>query len=1092
MTDHFSIIPFRQLSQIIFNQLEKGVLFGVPKDFFFTPYQSDPFRFQRYGQLMENPIGVAAGPHTQLAQNIILSWLCGARYIELKTIQTLDELQVSKPCIDMQDEGYNCEWSQELKIHESFDQYLNAWILIHLLKDKLNIGEHDQPGFIFNMSVGYNLEGILKDNVQWFFDKMTDASVEIIEKLKTIQDLYPNAVNLKINSCLSDNITLSTMHGCPPEEIETIGKYLIEKRKLHTTIKLNPTLLGKEMVRKIVKDSGFETEVPDLAFDHDPKYEEALYIINSLSAIASDNEVDFGIKLTNTLESNNHKEVFPEQEKMMYMSGKVLHPIAINLAAKLQFDLQGKLDISFSAGIHADNIQETIACGLYPATVCSDILKPGGYGLLFQYLNNLRINFADIDANDMNEFIIKSSDDIDIGLEHSIVSNLKGYSSKVLNDNRYKKTGLRDKNIKTARNLTSFDCIEAPCACTCPTNQDIPDYMYYTSKGEFDKAFEVIMEKNPFPRVTGMVCDHLCQTKCTRINYDSPVLIREVKRFIAENAGKDFTQTRNKILKSIKVAIIGAGPAGLSCAYYLALAGCSVEVYETKNKSGGMVSGAIPSFRLTADAYKLDLGSIREMGVEIHYQTEIDKSKFEDIQQNSNYIFIATGARISKRLKIEGIDHENVIDPLQFLFDIKNDQSLQIGKNVAIIGGGNTAMDAARTAYRLVGKEGKVTIVYRRMINQMPADLGEVKAVMEEGIEIFELTSPLRIESSSGLLKLKCQKMKLGEKDKTGRQRPIEIPNSEFELEFDAIIPAIGQELDIEFIEPSLLSTSNGSYETKMPNIFIGGDALRGASTAINAIGDGRKAAKEILQKAGVDYSISFPEGRNPKELKWHIHQRNLKIKAVEIKETSIAERKNFNLVSTTLTADEAIAEASRCLLCDEVCNICTTLCPNLALHAFETDRQIVSIPKIEFSKGKQEIVKESLFEIKQEHQILHIADWCNECGNCTTFCPSRDAPYKVKPHLYLNKEAFMADNEVYFLNPEGELLYKKGNQVHSFKSDLNSFIYSFENTQIIIDKLTFTIIKINTEHENDFVLSMEQAAKMKVILEGAESFING
>ena len=179
MTDQFTTIPLRQMLEILLSQYDKtGLIFGIPSQLFFRPRPDDPFRCWRYGQLLETPVGVAAGPHTQLTQNIVAAWLTGARFIELKTIQTLDELQVSKPCIDMQDEGYNCEWSQELKIHQSFDQYLNAWIILHILKHKFGWGNSGEPGFIFNMSVGYNLEGILKENVQWFFNKMEDASAE--------------------------------------------------------------------------------------------------------------------------------------------------------------------------------------------------------------------------------------------------------------------------------------------------------------------------------------------------------------------------------------------------------------------------------------------------------------------------------------------------------------------------------------------------------------------------------------------------------------------------------------------------------------------------------------------------------------------------------------------------------------------------------------------------------------------------------------------------------------------------------------------------------------------------------------------------
>ena len=242
MSDKFYRIPIERLFKWIINEEASGKIFGLYKKNLFTPDKSDPFRMNRYGRFLETPIGVAAGPQTQLAHNIIASWLCGARYIELKTVQTLDEIEVTKPCIDMEDEGYNCEWSQELKVHDSFDEYLNAWIVIHVLKHKFG-WDTKEPGFIFNMSVGYDLEGILKPNVQWFFDKMHNCKDELEEKIEKLLPLYPDIKTINIPYHISDNITLSTMHGCPPDEIEKLGRYLIEERKLQTTIKLNPTLI---------------------------------------------------------------------------------------------------------------------------------------------------------------------------------------------------------------------------------------------------------------------------------------------------------------------------------------------------------------------------------------------------------------------------------------------------------------------------------------------------------------------------------------------------------------------------------------------------------------------------------------------------------------------------------------------------------------------------------------------------------------------------------------------------------------------------------------------------------------------------------
>ena len=253
MSDKFFRISIEQLFNWILAEEKEGRIFGLYKELLFTPRKDDPFRMQRYGQLLETPIGVAAGPHTQLAHNIIASWLCGARYLELKTVQTLDEIEVKKPCIDMEDEGYNCEWSQELKVHDSFDEYLNAWILLHILKHKFGWDE-TEPGFIFNISVGYDLAGILNPNVQWFLDKMNNCKNELDEKIEKLIPLYPAIKEIKISPLLSDNVTLSTMHGCPPNEIEKIGKYLIEERKLHTAIKLNPTLLGPDKVRHILNE----------------------------------------------------------------------------------------------------------------------------------------------------------------------------------------------------------------------------------------------------------------------------------------------------------------------------------------------------------------------------------------------------------------------------------------------------------------------------------------------------------------------------------------------------------------------------------------------------------------------------------------------------------------------------------------------------------------------------------------------------------------------------------------------------------------------------------------------------------------------
>jgi putative selenate reductase YgfK subunit len=350
-SDKFWSCEVETLLHWILEEEKQGQIFGIRKELFFTPKETDPFRLQRYGQLLETPLGVAAGPHTQLSQNLIAAWLTGARYLELKTVQVLDELEVTKPCIDMTDEGYNCEWSQELKLDQSFDEYLNAWIILHILKDKFGWGTSKELGFIFNMSVGYNLEGILSPTVQHFLDRMQNCAAEKDARIEGLAKFYPRVKDLDIPDRISDNITISTMHGCPPDEVEKIGRYFVTERQFNTTIKLNPTLLGPERLRGILNDKlGFETVVPDLAFEHDLKYTDGVALIRALLTDAEKSGVAFNIKLTNTLETANQEQNLPKNEKMVYMSGRALHPISINLAARLQAEFEGSSTANQGAG----------------------------------------------------------------------------------------------------------------------------------------------------------------------------------------------------------------------------------------------------------------------------------------------------------------------------------------------------------------------------------------------------------------------------------------------------------------------------------------------------------------------------------------------------------------------------------------------------------------------------------------------------------------------------------------------------------------------------------------------------------------------
>ncbi len=1077
MSDKFSTISIQRLYHLLFADATNKQILGIPENIFYKPSEKDKLSTCWIEQKLETPIGVAAGPHSQMAQNIISAWLCGARYIELKTIQTLDELEVSKPCIDMQDEGYNCEWSQELKIKESFEEYLHAWILIHVLKHKFGWNNSKELGTIFNMSVGYNMDGILKDNVQWFFEKMNNCKAEKEEKIKQLKSLYPAIEEIDIPDCISNNITLSTMHGCPPEEIEKIGLYLIENKKLNTIIKLNPTLLGDEKLRKILNEQlGFKTNIPDIAFEHDLKYKDAITIINSLNNSAKKNNVFFGIKLTNTLESINHKNIFNANEKMMYMSGRALHPISINVADMMQTAFEGKLNISFSAGADCFNIVDILKCGLSPVTVCSDILKPGGYGRLSQYLEEINGNTTEL--NNINK---------KVALEY-----LHEYAKTVCNNTKYQRKAFHEPSIKTKKELKYFDCIAAPCINTCPGEQNIPEYMYYTARGEYDKAYQTIIATNPFPNVLGMVCDHLCQTKCTRINYDNNLLIREVKRFVSEqNKGNNIST--NIKPNNIKVAVIGAGPSGLSCAYYLALSGFDVNVFETKDMPGGMVSDAIPAFRLTNEAIQKDIKRIEQLGVKISYNSKINSEAFEKLQNEFQFIYLAVGAQVAKKMRIEGEEANGIYDPLKFLSDIRRGKKYQLGNKVAVIGGGNTAMDVVRTVKRLIDKDSKVVLIYRRTIKEMPADEDEIKAVINEGIEIMELTTPEKVIVADGKLKsLVCSKFKLGETDQSGRAQPVKIGNSDFTIDFDAVIPAIGQDVHIDFLNTFLLQANPDTFETKIKNVFIGGDALRGAKNIITAVADGRKVAENIISSSQIQFNL--PETKAKKELikENYLYKRSRRNYGIDISEKTLLNNNKQTVDIAPLSEVEAKQEASRCLYCDDICNVCVTVCPNRANYAYEQQPITYHLQKaVKKENDTIAFEEDAIFKVTQQYQVLNIADFCNECGNCTTFCPTSGAPFKDKPKFHLTIKSFNeTDNGYYLSKISGKLvlILKEKNQIKTLTLHDNKFTYETDQLIATFKSDDFRLIDVKFLVPCVVQSNFAIAAEMSVLIRSAEN----
>jgi putative selenate reductase len=1058
MRDTLYPIPIDQLLTTIIGSLKEGSILGIYKSLFFGPSSKDIFKTDIFGQNLETPIGLAAGPHTQMAQNIIAGWLCGARYIELKTIQTLDEIEVSKPCIDISDEGYNCEWSQELKIRQSYEEYLKAWIIIHILRHKLKYPK--ALGTVFNMSVGYDMKGILNDNVQWYFNKMKDCSLEKTDMISKIRTVYPAIDEIDIPDTISNNITLSTMHGCPANEIETIGQYLLTEKKLHTFIKLNPTLLGQHAINDILATMQYDTVVPDVAFEHDIKFDAACSLIRSLDKTAEKENLFFGIKLTNTLESLNNKNVFSDES--MYMSGKALHPISINVAAKLREEFPD-LNMSFCGGVNANNINDVLSCGLTPVTVCSDILLPGGYTRLLQYLENIGHKTKE-NPND----------------------HLAQYARKVIEDPAYRH---RPKSIKTLRELNTYDCIEAPCIDTCPTHQNIPAYLAFVNRGENAKALETILTTNPFPSSTGMICDHSCQTKCTRINYDDAIRIRDIKRYIAENTPNIASHISDKA-KGKKIAVIGAGPSGLSCAYYLALSGCDVDVYESKSVPGGMLADVIPAFRLSEEALKRDIDMIKSSGARIHTNRKISKNDFDELQAENDFIYVAIGAQNAMEANIPGGDGvEGYLDPLTFLSNVKHQQLPELGNNIIILGGGNTAIDVARTARRICSPDSKVSLVYRRTRHEMPADKDEIDAALEENIQLIELASPARILSENGMItSLECHAMRLKKSDDGSRPRPIVIPGKEFVLPADTVIPAFGQTLSLDFIDEEQLKAKNG-LETKLKNVFVGGDAYRGASFLIKAIADGKDVAIKILSDIGIDMSDHTSLLREQNSREQHHKKLSKVIPGIKPATKDIEDRTLNTLVDLPMNRNEVIFESDRCVNCDEICDICITVCPNRANMGYETEPMHKKIQKVIVNNGSYSLVPDEDFIIDQKYQILNIADLCNECGNCTTFCPTSGRPFADKPNIALCEESFNSLEKGYF-NREDHILYKENNVTYRLDTVQNGFVYSSPEFRVQLDE-NHTVKKVELTGQWKGNISLRHAMDMYIIKIALEHLIN-
>ncbi len=474
--------------------------------------------------------------------------------------------------------------------------------------------------------------------------------------------------------------------------------------------------------------------------------------------------------------------------------------------------------------------------------------------------------------------------------------------------------------------MESTECLRmtrkvAACQRACPAGIDVPRYIRAIADGKFDKALAIIREAIPFPSICGYACFAPCERKCGKGQFDRAVAIRALKRAAAERGGDTWKENIGKRgLGNKKVAIVGSGPSGLTAAYFLALKGHDVTVFEQRNEAGGMMRWAIPEYRLPREVLRAEIGEIEALGVKIHTNSQVDSI---DELKKAGYaaVYLSCGAQKSSTLGIDGEDAEGVIGAIEFLVSLNSGNPVETGRRVAVIGGGNAAIDAARSAVRLGAEE--VKIFYRRTRSEMPAYPDEIDAAIEEGVRIEFLSAPSRIEKADDGYKVTFDCMELGPPDRSGRPMPVCKFGFNYSEVFDTIIAAIGQEIDladdfgVPLSEKGIIQVKETDFSTDVDGVFAGGDAVSGPSSIIDAISHGQRAASAIDRYLGGDGSIYFRLVPEETEVSMAFYNEP-QSPPVEIPTLPVGERiTNFNVVEKTLNPLMSRKEADRCLWCD-------------------------------------------------------------------------------------------------------------------------------------------------------------------------------
>ncbi len=639
MSDRMIVLSFSELLHwVMTEKKQNGSIFGLRRF-----YRHDGSSTLFLDGSIEIPCGPAAGPHTQLSQNLVAAYLAGARFFELKTVQTLDgeDLEVAKPCIWAGDEAYNVEWSTELRVEQAMQEYINAYILLQVIAKEFQLG--DPQGFVFNMSVGYTLDGIKSAKINNFIDGLIDATTtdawhQAIADLRANIDLFEHFQlsdidNLQSQVCSS--IALSTLHGAKPEEIEPMLRHLIGEKGLHTYLKMNPTLLGYDNARALLDRLGYKHLAFDRTeFDHDLKFDDAQKMITRLLDYAAQCGKQFGVKLTNTFPVAIKDDLLPGE--MMYMSGKPLFVLSLSVAMLIAKSFPD-ITISYSGGADAFNIHDLYATGISPITICTTLLKDGGYYRQIQISEQWQRR--------------KAVPKLDIAAMQQLLE-------RVLDDRHYR-VSHHYKAQKAGGKLPLHQCFSEPCQTGCPIQQDVSSYLHYAEKGDYDAAMRVVLDRNPLPFITGSICYAFCESKCTRNHCDDNLAIRATKLQIAQRSTvRSITGTA----KNGKTAIVvGGGASGMATAHLLARKGYQVELHERQAVLGGILTKVIKNEPKLQEYIDADQTILENLGVKVVLNSEINH--LEALIKQYDAVYLATGATAFARLLgIDKDDHKQLIE----------------------------------------------------------------------------------------------------------------------------------------------------------------------------------------------------------------------------------------------------------------------------------------------------------------------------------------------------------------------------------------------------------------------------------------------